>query len=67
VGGLGVEDKQNDLRGIYFSKLRTLDELEQQFRDMVFLMSEGNLLTEPVSSMLQKCVQNAGAHVQILY
>jgi hypothetical protein len=34
---LGVNDDQNDVRGISFSKLTTL-ELEQQFRDMVVLI-----------------------------
>jgi hypothetical protein len=37
VGGLGIRDDQNDVRGISFSKLST-HELEQQFRDMVVLM-----------------------------
>jgi hypothetical protein len=36
IVGLGAKDDQNDVRGISFSKLSTL-ELEQQFRDMVFL------------------------------
>lgn len=37
VGELGVEDHQHDVRGISFSKLSTLDELQQQYRDMVVL------------------------------
>jgi len=37
VVGLGVKDDQNDVHGISFSKLSTL-EMEPQFRDMVVLM-----------------------------
>jgi hypothetical protein len=38
VDGFGATGHQNDVRGISISKLRTLDELEQQFREMVVLM-----------------------------
>jgi len=37
VVGLGVKDDQNDVHGISFSKLSTL-EMEPQFRDTVVLM-----------------------------
>lgn len=42
--GLGVNDDQNDVRGISFSKLNTL-EMEPQFHDMVVVMFEGKLLS----------------------
>jgi hypothetical protein len=48
-------------------KTRTLDGVEQQIQDTCSAVSIDFLMksAESVSSMLQKCVQNAGASVEI--
>jgi len=48
-------------------KPKTCDEWEQQISDSfaTVLLNFVRIRVQPVSSMLQKCMQNAGAYVKI--
>ena len=63
VVGLGVKDDQNDFRGISSLKHTWTGTAVSWYSCPDVLRK----IAESVSSTLQKCVQNAGAHVQILH